>query len=377
MNMGNEVEQKGQVWIKQNVLDQDLCTGCTACVGLCPYQKYHRDSTVILHDCDRPFGRCEAYCPRSPSDLAALNEALFDPRDLTPELGAIKGLYVTRAADEKVRGAAQHGGTVSALMALALSEGLIDSAVLAEGDASLISHGASVQDAEQVAAKAGSRFVVSPTGATFNQLSQSEAQAIGVVATPCQALALAKMRAHPAPGDEERTAKLKLVVGLFCGWALDWRGLKALLTEKVGQAEILGLDIPPSKHKCMEVHTDKGMVEIGIDEVQEIVRPSCNYCFDMTCEFADLSVGSARSPEGWQVDRGWNQVIVRSAAGQELMDLAREKGVLEFKELPEGNLEKLRAAAAGKKRTCAANLSDKSGDPDDLLYLKGEDISCQ
>lgn len=375
--MESKVEQKGQVWIKQNVLDQGLCTGCTACVGLCPYQAYHRDSTVILHDCDRLYGRCEAYCPRSPSDLAALNKALFDAEDLTPELGAIKGLYLTRATDEKVREAAQHGGTVSALMALALSEGLIDTAVLAEGDGSLISHGASVGEAGEVLAKAGSKFVVSPTGATFNQVSQSDAQAIGVVATPCQALALAKMRVQPTPGDEARTAKLKLVLGLFCGWALDWRGLKALLAEKMGDVEILGLDIPPSKHHCMEVHTSGGMVEIGIEQVQAIVRSSCNYCFDLTCEFSDLSVGSARSPEGWRVDRGWNQVIVRSALGQELLDLARSKEVLEFKELPQGNLEKLKQAAANKKRTCAANLSEMSGSPDDLIYLKGEDISCQ
>ncbi len=38
----------------------------------------------------------------------------------------------------------------------------------------------------------------------------------------------------------------------------------------------------------------------------------------MTAEFCDLSVGGARSADGWDVDKGWNQVIVRSDKGEQL-----------------------------------------------------------
>ena len=41
---------------------------------------------------------------------------------------------------------------------------------------------------------AGSKFTVSPTIAAFNQLVTEDKGNIGVVATPCQALALAKMK---------------------------------------------------------------------------------------------------------------------------------------------------------------------------------------
>ena len=86
----------------------------------------------------------------------------------------------------------------------------------------------------------------------------------------------------------------------------------------------------------------------------------CGSCYDMTAEFADLSVGSARSPEGWEVDRGWNQLIARTGKGVELIELARLKGVLEFKEVPEGNLEKLKTAAGAKKRKCLEGLGAKT-----------------
>ena len=37
--------------------------------------------------------------------------------DLTREVGAVKGFFITRAAEEGIRRRAQHGGTVTALIA--------------------------------------------------------------------------------------------------------------------------------------------------------------------------------------------------------------------------------------------------------------------
>jgi len=370
-------ENQGQAWIKNQVMAQGLCTGCAACVGLCPYQKFYRDQTAIIHECDRTWGRCSAYCPRGQVDLNALRQTMFDPVDLTPELGAVKGLYMTRAKDLQVRERAQHGGTVSTLVALALEERFIDTAVLAESEKNHSTRSVAISTPSEVALLSGSKFSVSPTVAKFNEISQSDDARIGVVATPCQALALACMRVHPQPGDEARVKKLELVIGLFCGWALSFRELNRLIREKTGTAEINGMDIPPSKHQIMELQTDKGIIEIPMVEVQACVRESCRYCYDLTCEFADLSVGSARSPEGWAVDRGWNQVLVRTDKGQALLDLARSRGVLEFKPVPPENLDKLKAASLGKKNTCMVQLEEVSGRKDDLIYTRREAVLCQ
>jgi coenzyme F420 hydrogenase subunit beta len=374
--MSDQEEQKlGQEWIRNKVIAQDLCTGCGACVNLCPYQKIHRDHTVNLHQCDRQDGRCRNYCPRSPVDLDRLRKVLFDPGDIVPELGPFKGLYMSRAVDEKIRSAAQHGGTVSALMKLALTEGLIDTALLSERREDHLPLSHTVDNAGSVLPGAGSSFVVSPTLANFNDASNGTAQKIGVVATPCQALALAKMRVNTWPEDKERIKKLSLVIGLFCGWALDWKKLKTLLAEESGGKKIRGMDIPPSGHACMELYTDDNTIQVPIEKVNQCVRQACNYCFDMTCEFSDLAVGSARSPEGWAVDQGWNQIIVRSDLGQSLLDLAQQKGVLEFKAVPPANLGKLKAASARKKQACLGNLTDRTGTEKDLIYLDCEDAA--
>jgi coenzyme F420 hydrogenase subunit beta len=123
----------------------------------------------------------------------------------------------------------------------------------------------------------------------------------------------------------------------------------------------------------MEVHTSKGIFEISLDEILPLVRKSCNYCLDMTAEFSDISVGSTRLPEGWEVARSWNQVITRTQAGHGLLMLARSRGLLEFHDVPEGNLEKLKKASINKKKRAIKNLIEKSGNQKDLLYLDSLD----
>jgi coenzyme F420 hydrogenase subunit beta len=185
------------------------------------------------------------------------------------------------------------------------------------------------------------------------------------------------MRLKPFPAKDSNIDKLGLVIGLFCGWALSWRELKSLLEKKFGGLSILGLDSPPSKHNSMEVHTPTGILEVPIDEVLPFVRKACRSCVDMTGEFSDLSVGSARCPEGWEVARGWNQVIVRTRVGQELLGLARSRGLLEFRDMPEGNLDRLKRASMNKKRAGVQNLTQMSGSPQDLLYLDCRDPVLQ
>jgi coenzyme F420 hydrogenase subunit beta len=125
-------------------------------------------------------------------------------------------------------------------------------------------------------------------------------------------------------------------------------------------AAVTGMDIPPSRYHTLEVYTKAGTSRVSLDEVNSCVRESCRSCGDMTAEFSDLSVGSARLPEGWETARFWNQVIVRTKRGSDLLELARRKGVLEFRKVPAGNLEKLKAASLSKKRAASSHPSSRS-----------------
>jgi coenzyme F420 hydrogenase subunit beta len=369
----NRGEGKGQQELQKRVLDTQLCTGCGACIGLCPYQAYTHDNVVALHGCDMKEGKCYAFCPRTPTDLDGLRKHFFGEEEITPELGAMRGFYIARSAEEQVRKKAQHGGTVTTLIALALREGMIDAAVVAENQTDCLPRAVVVTDPEKLRKCGKSSFVASPMIAKFNEITKSECQKVGVVATPCQALAIAKMRSQSIQKGYETMDKLKLVIGLFCGWALSWRKIVELLRKKTDLETITGMDIPPSKYHTLEVLTKNGPLAISLDEVTPCIREACHYCYDMTAEFSDISVGSARLSEGWDVARSWNQVIVRTQQGDDLMELARTRGLLEFRDVPEGNLERLKQASQNKKKTAIKNLIKKSRRSNDLLYLDHRD----
>jgi coenzyme F420 hydrogenase subunit beta len=179
-------ELSSQKSLKKGVLEEELCTGCGACVGLCPYQVIYHDRTVQLHYCDLEDGKCYDFCPRTPTDFTALRELLFNPADLTPEIGAVKSYYFSQAADSRLRITAQHGGTVTALMELAMSEGLIDSAIVSSRNREFLQSGAMIRNKASLRNNTGSKFTVSPTVAAFNQSVNDKSGWVGVVATPCR-----------------------------------------------------------------------------------------------------------------------------------------------------------------------------------------------
>ena len=349
--------------LERKVVKTNLCTNCGACQGMCPYWRSYEGRTFVDYECDRAEGRCKYFCPRMPADLDALMGKFFDKADVVPELGPVKGLYLTRAADPEIRAGAQHGGTVTALVELALAEGFIDAAVLSKAEeGTLDPAGCIVTDPAEVRKCSGSSFQIPPTMATLNEaLKEDEYKKIGVVGTPCKTLSAYKMMSKPFDDNDNNADNIGMVFGLFCGWGLDWKGM-----EEFGDAD--HVDILPSKYHRMDLD-DR---QVDLDDVLPLVRENCNYCYDMTAEFADLSVGGARSSEGWDTDKGWNQLIVRSEKGQKLVELAREKGVLEFREFGDDDakaaaMDKLKKASASKKGKAVQALIEKGGD---LGYLE-------
>lgn len=358
------LEIKASRELQSEVLARDLCCLCGACVGMCPYWVAYKGRIVALDECNLTQGRCYVFCPRTSLDLELLSQAVFGVPYAADELGTVQQTTMARAADEGIRSGAQYGGTVTALASFALEQGFIDAAVLTASDENILPSGTLVENAAQVRHSARSNYVAAPTLAAFNRESgREDVQRIGVVATPCQALALAKMRASPLE-DRNHIDKLKLVVGLFCTWALRYDDFARFLAEKVPLGQIAKFDIPPPPANIFQVFTDSQRIDIPLDEVRPFIRPGCDVCLDMTAEFADISVGAAEGVAGW------NTLIIRSDAGCELVEAAQAKGIIETKPLPEQNLAHLKEASLNKKKRALKKVIDTTGSEENLLYLK-------
>lgn len=335
----------------ERVIGRDLCTLCGACLSLCPYLLSFEGRIVALNQCDLTQGRCFDYCPRTEVDIEVIHQKVFRHGYKDIEMGSFRRVFMSRATDKGFRDRAQNGGVVSTVMDFALKEDIIDAAVLTHRDVNHLPEGRVVRARGEVLACAGSSYVAGPTLESLNKKNWKETERIGIVGTPCQVLALAKMRDSAL---EKRTPidQVSLVVGLFCTWAFTYDLFLAFLERRVGASQIYKLDITPPPERLLKVRTDSESLDIPLDEVRPFIRPTCGVCLDMTCELADISVGTVEGLEGW------NTVAVRTERGEELFSLAEARGVVETRPLPKESLKHLRAASLGKKQRALLKLKD-------------------
>ena len=195
------------------------------------------------------------------------------------------------------------------------------------------------------------------------------------MATPCQALALAKMKL--VKEDTAKIDQLKLVVGLYCGWTLSAeKYTKLLLQNDIDLESITGMDVPAGKN-VLELYTNNDVKSVPFGDVQNCIREACHYCLDSTAEYADVSVGSARFAGNWEEMCHWNQLIVRTEKGREFVELAVKRGVLEVREAPAESLKELKNTSVKKKKEALKNIIQKSGSIKKLLYLDSRDPLVQ
>ena len=358
------MESKACQVLVDEVIKRDLCTLCGACVGLCPYFIAHNGRIVVRDSCDLAEGRCAIFCPRISLDLEEMNKAMFGVPYSWHGVGTSKAIFMARSTHAEIKACAQDAGTVTTLLCFAKDEGFIDSAVMTFFKDKSLPKGVVASTGEEIFACAGSSYIATPTVEAFNRGAQEDdRKRIGFVGTPCQVLALTKMKGSTREG-RNPIGKLQLVIGLFCTWALSYPGFTQFLEREVSDP-IIKYDIPPHPANVLQVYTEKKRIDISLEHILPFVKPACQVCHDLTAEFADISVGSGR---GEVLE--WNTVIVRTPRGVEIVEGAKRKGLIEIREIPKENLARLERASFSKKRRALDRIIQKTGSVDDLLYLK-------
>ena len=334
----------------EDVLKKDLCIGCGACVELCPYFRNHKGKTAMLFACTLSQGRCFAFCPKAEVDLDVLATHFWNAPYAGTPLGTYREVLMARAGERMEKAAFQAGGTVSALMTLALKSGLVDAAALTDRE-DMVAVPRLITRAEDVAECAGSKFMAAPTLSVINRGATQGYERMGVVGTPCQLTAVAQMKTNPL-NRESFKDPVALTVGLFCTWAIDTRKLLPLLTECIGDACIQGMDMPPPPSEIMVIDTADGKVEIPLERIRTLVPKGCHVCPDMTSEWADVSVGVLEGKPDW------NTLIIRTPSGDQLVKDACNAGYLKTKPMPAENFKNLCIAAANKKKRALIRARD-------------------
>jgi coenzyme F420 hydrogenase subunit beta len=309
MALRNYRDLKSEVW------DTGICSGCGACVAVCPADAISFDEgEMVLSPKSNGYckqatdsvncGACYSVCPRVAEQPA---ETLGKYLDLACGKSAFEVLHK------------QSGGAVTAILTNALDQGLIDAIVTVTEDRwTLKPSSVIITKSDVLIQQAGSRYSwwVPLLAALKHAVVERKFKRIAVIGVPCAVQAVARMRESDNDLLKPYGKAIRLVIGLFCTETFDYEALilgKLRTQLKLEPHDIKKLDV---KGKLEILKHDGTTTIVPLAELETCIRKGCHYCTDLTAVLSDISAGSIGSPAGKTT------LIIRTPAGKGFIDSA-------------------------------------------------------
>ncbi|MEM2885032.1 MAG: Coenzyme F420 hydrogenase/dehydrogenase, beta subunit C-terminal domain [Thermoproteota archaeon] len=362
--------------MKSKIVSQGFCTLCGACEAACPVDAIKVDEEGLRYDDCSDFldfcPICYDICPHTEPLLMEAMRFVADAPMRGSAIGHYRKILLAQATDERTREMSRGGGVVTAILAQAIEDGMIDSAVTSESEpqAPLKLKPRISLVPDDVLSAIDSKFTASSVAKAFGSAVRDYGKAkIAFVGVPHQVLAIRKLEAW----EHKIMSSLEVTVGLFCLWVFSLNKLLRHLERELGlrHSDVVRMDLTDK----YEILTSGGTVRIPVEKIRRHVLNKCRTCMDFTSELADISVGGAPPL------RGWSTVIIRTGKGQELFKNALERKVVRatgieeheeaFEHLMFAAIQKKKLALREAKRLRARGLSIPPADLD-LAFLQRE-----
>ncbi|OHB58038.1 MAG: hypothetical protein A2Y07_00710 [Planctomycetes bacterium GWF2_50_10] len=333
-----------------------LCTGCGACAGICRY-----NAITIRENCRGLLtpvinsklcigcGFCFRVCPGQGFDFPAVTKQLFGGYPAHPEIGNFLSIHSGYAVKNEIRKQCQSGGIVSAVLIHALENRIIDGAVVSRWNREdpLNTEVFIARNKDEILSASGSKYSPVPTAQIIGTLKNTPGR-FAFVGVSCQVHAI--RNAHQMM--PELSQKIVFIIGLFCQGTMSHKYLHYALAK----AGICAQDVQRFAYRAKEWRGWPGDIRIvgksgNIEHMPSSDRMCakpyftpwrCNLCIDKLNEFADFSVGDCRNPlqygskslkeVNFKGHPGISDIIVRTKAGEGVIKMCLDAGVIELKD---------------------------------------------
>jgi len=325
---------------------RECCVYCGACVCVNPYPGTGFVNGELVFDEDSiTFDKDLQVCPVINLDHSTTypKPPVKEGQTMDEMLGPYLEICSTRSTDETILKKGQIGGTVTSLLLQGMKDKVIDSALLVDRDRGWIGKPRLATTHEEILKCAGTKLSEASVLTCWREAVKAGYKKLAIVGMPC--VTIAEHLIGASSDFKELNGIHKLKIGIFCMEAFNHRGLfteflkdnQKIKPENIKKVDVKGKMIihEVTVEDKIAIHT------YSLKELHKYGLLGCLPCHDYAAEYADISVGSVGSEEGW------NTVIVRTELGKTLLDSAVASGLLIKKELKD--IEHLRKVSALKK----------------------------
>jgi coenzyme F420 hydrogenase subunit beta len=322
-----------------DVVEWRLCTGCGACVAICPQHSIQLVDIrsdglrpVINSDKCLKCGKCVSVCPGIATSHQEFNDKTIP--QLRQAWGPVLEVWEGYAADSEIRFEGSSGGAATALALYCLEKGSFDGVLHIGAKPEKPAQNTPIfsKSREELIKHTGSRY--SPAGPCEKLIWIEESGSPCVfIGKPCDVVALRKSQdANP-----NLEGKVGLAISIFCAGTPSTDGTYKLLSK---------LCIEPDGIEGIRYRGRgwPGMTTVKIKNNNEIRQMTyeeawggilnhysqfrCRLCPDSTGEFADISCGDPWYREIPPNEQGRSLVLVRTERGREILAKAQRDGYL-------------------------------------------------
>lgn len=275
--------------------DTNPCVNCYACERVCPILDGFPTTDEFNNIRSLKAGKSRTLKGQDGAAVSQILKSLLEQGEIDCAIGVVKNdrwstkIAVFTSPEDVVKAA----GTKYTYQPVVATMRDIHRAYIDSAETPLISHDGYMRDEE--------RGYIDPIKNVLKKYKK-----VALVGVPCQV--------HAAHLFRENFDRIELIIGLIC---MESFSDEIMFSEVI--PKVMGVDIRDAvkmnfhKGKFI-VTTTKETKEVPIKDVASMARKGCHYCQDYTSYFADISVGSVGS------DDGWSTIFVRTERGEKYLN---------------------------------------------------------
>ena len=331
------------------VVENELCTGCGTCAGICPANavKMHVSNGIFLPKIDEEkctnCGLCVRCCPGWMVDFEKLNCQIFSSQPKDPLLGNCLTCYVGHSNDIYIRHNSSSGGIVTQLLIFALEKGIIDGALVTKmkQNQPLEPEPFIARTKEEIISASKSKYCPVPANVALKQILKENGR-FAVVGLPCHIHGIRKAELL----NPELREKIVLHVSLMCSHMVNFLGTEFILKKlhvpkgQVSSLSYRGKGWPGAMTIKLKNSYSFSIPLIGSWDSYWPIFSSffftptrCALCPDQTGELADISLGDAWLPEFRSDKIGESIIITRTKTAETMLSEMASSKLITLREI--------------------------------------------